>query len=156
MKRITYLMTLAAILCLFGCKPEENRVFDQTAGAGIAGTYTGKWSMVDDKNNASETVGTIVFSEIPGQAYQARLAIDASGIGYTGGCTVNVAHAGDDYVYYNNVAKELLPADAPADAVVPQIQGRVSKDGATSFSFKLKTGVGRFTKTSTYTFTGSR
>ena len=29
------------------------------------------------------------------------MTIDAAGVGYSGSCKVNVAHAGDDYVYYN-------------------------------------------------------
>ena len=43
MKRIFNLMLIAAMCCLMGCQPDENRVFDKTAAAGIAGTYTGVW-----------------------------------------------------------------------------------------------------------------
>ena len=87
---------------------------------------------------------------------QVTMTIDAAGVGYTGSCKANVAHAGDEYVYYNNAAAELLPADSPEDATVPQFQGRVKVDGTTGFDFKLKTGKGRNAKTTTYTFTGAR
>ena len=156
MKRIFNLMLIAAMCCLMGCQPNENRVFDKTAAAGIAGTYTGVWSMVDSKGNTAEAQGTVVFAEVEGNPYLATMTIDAAGVGYSGSCKVNVAHAGDEYVYYNNAAAELLPADSPEDATVPQLQGRVKTDGTTGFDFKLKTGKGRNAKTTTYTFTGAR
>lgn len=146
---------LAVAFGLFSCN-EDNRVFDKTAAAGIAGTYTGTWKMVDDKGNESETQGTVTFAEIEGQTYQALMTIDAAGIGYTATCHANVAHAEDDYVFYNNQAVELLPEDAPEDATIPQFQGRVKTDGSTFFDFSIKSGKGKKAKTTKYTFAGAR
>lgn len=145
-----------AAMTLAGCKKEVERVYDQTAAAGIAGTYKGTWSLVDDQGASSQAEGTVVFSEIEGEAYLVKMTFEASGIALSATTRANVSHAEDDYVFFNNTASELLPADAGEDASVPAFQGRVKKDGSTSFSYKLKTGKGKKAKNNTYTFTGAR
>lgn len=145
-----------AAMTLVSCKKENVRVFDQTAAAGIAGTYKGNWALVDDKGASSQAEGTVVFSEIEGEPYLVKMTFDAPGISLSATTRANVAHAEDDYVFFNNMASDLLPADAGEDASVPAFQGRVKKDGSTSFSYTLKTGKGKKAKNNTYTFTGAR
>lgn len=150
-------MLLAASVCLFACQTEKPRVYDQTAAAGIAGTYTGTWKLVDDKGESNQGEGTVVFAEPDGgNGYIVTITMECAAIGLSAQTPANVAHAEDDYVYFNNQAINLLPADASEDATVPAFQGRVKSDGSTSFSFNLKTGKGKKAKNNTYTFTGAR
>lgn len=145
---------LFAMVAMVSCQKENVRVFDKTAGAGIAGTYSGSWSLVDDQGNTNEAPGTVVFAEVEGEPYQTQMTFTCESLGINAQTKANVAHAEDDYVYYNNKATELLPADAGEDVTVPSFQGRVH-DGWTTFSYKLKTGKGKKAKITTYTFAGS-
>lgn len=147
---------LFAVLAFASCQKETVRTFDKTAAEGISGTYTGTWTLVDDQGGQSEGAGTVVFAAVEGQDYQVVMTLTCEAIGLNAQTKANVAHAEDDYVYYNNNAADLLPADAGEDATVPQFQGRVKTDGTTYFSYKLKTGKGKKAKNNTYTFTGAR
>lgn len=155
MKKLSYIFLMIATMAFVGCQKENVRVFDQTAAEGISGTYSGTWKLVDDKGAESEGQGTVVFSTVEGQANIVKMHMVCADIALDAATNANVAHAGDDYVYFNNNASALLPEDAAEDATVPAFQGRVH-DNATTFSYTLKTGKGKKAKNNTYTFTGAR
>lgn len=144
-----------AVLAMAGCDTkEEVRVYDRSAAADVAGVYNGLWTVVDDKGNASEGQGIVVFETLEEQAYVMTMTFVSEAIGLNVATPANVTHAGDELVFYNNSAKALLPEDAGTDATIPSFQGRVKTDGTTSFSYSLKTGKGKKAKVNTYTFAG--
>ena len=156
MKKIQFWTLTLAVVAMVSCKNEEVRVYENTAAADIAGTYSGTWSIVDDKGNLSEGAGTVVFAPVENEPYVVTMTFASEALSLSAATRANVTHAGDELVFYNNNATALLPADAEADATVPTFQGRVKTDGSTTFSYSLKTGKGKKAKVNKYTFVGTR
>lgn len=156
MKKIQFWTLTLAVVAMVSCKNEEVRVYENTAAADIAGTYSGTWSIVDDKGNLSEGAGTVFFAPVENEPYVVTMTFASEALSLSAATRANVTHAGDELVFYNNNATALLPADAEADAAVPTFQGRVKTDGSTTFSYSLKTGKGKKAKVSKYTFVGTR
>lgn len=156
MKKIQFLTLALAMVAMVGCKEEAVRVYENTAAADIAGTYSGTWSIVDDKGNSLEGAGTVVFAPVENEPYVVTMTFASETLALSATTRANVTHAGDELVFYNNNAIALLPADAEADAAVPTFQGRVKTDGSTTFNYSLKTGKGKKAKVNKYTFVGTR
>lgn len=156
MKKIQFWTLTLAVVAMVSCKNEEVRVYENTAAADIAGTYSGTWSIVDDKGNLSEGAGTVVFSTVENEPYVVTMTFASEALSLSATTRANVTHAGDELVFYNNNALALLPDDAGEDAAVPAFQGRVKTDGSTTFNYSLKTGKGKKAKVNKYTFVGTR
>lgn len=156
MKKIQIWTLTLAVVAMVSCKNEEVRVYENTAAADIAGTYSGTWSIVDDKGNASDGEGTVVFAPVENEPYVVTMTFASEALSFRAATRANVTHAGDELVFYNNNALALLPDDAGEDAAVPAFQGRVKTDGSTTFNYSLKTGKGKKAKVNKYTFVGTR
>ncbi|MDY2942669.1 MAG: hypothetical protein SOT07_03105 [Paludibacteraceae bacterium] len=156
MKKIQFWTLTLAVVAMVSCKNEEVRVYENTAAADIAGTYSGTWSIVDDKGNLSEGAGTVEFAPVENEPYVVTMTFASEALSLSAATRANVTHAGDELVFYNNNALALLPDDAGEDAAVPAFQGRVKTDGSTTFNYSLKTGKGKKAKVNKYTFVGTR
>lgn len=156
MKKIQFWTLVLAMVAMTGCKEEAVRVYENTAAADIAGTYSGTWSIVDDKGNISEGDGTVIFAPVENESYVVTMTFASEALSLSAATRANVTHAEDELVFYNNNAIDLLPADAGEDATVPAFQGRVKTDGSTTFNYSLKTGKGKKAKVNKYTFVGTR
>ena len=97
-----------------------------------------------------------MFAPVENEPYVVTMTFASETIALSAATRANVTHAGDELVFYNNNAIDLLPADAGEDAAVPAFQGRVKTDGSTTFNYSLKTGKGKKAKVNKYTFVGTR
>ena len=142
------IIILLASVALIACKKNEEIHFDQTASQGIAGTYVGTWSRV--QQNTTDTVsgeGTITFVASDSLANVATItAICANPeVNRTG--IVNVVHSDYEYVFYNN-------SDKPEAGFGTAFSGRVYKDGSADMQYTVEEKVGRKRNIYNFSFKG--
>lgn len=139
-------IALALFVGLFASceQKEEVRVYPNTASQDIAGTYSGTWTLTNDKGESSEAIGTIAFTATD-QAYVANIMVTAEGSAdRTDVC--NVSHANDGLVFYNNVGT----------AFGAKFSGEIDANGNILMSYTITETQGRFQVTNSYNFSGAR
>lgn len=123
---------------------EEVRVYPNTASQDIAGTYSGTWTLTNDKGESSEAIGTIAFTATD-QAYVANIMVTAEGSADRKD-VCNVSHANDGLVFYNNVGT----------AFGAKFSGEIDANGNILMSYTITEMQGRFQVTNSYNFSGAR
>lgn len=139
-------IALALFVGLFAScnQKEEVRVYPNTASQDIAGTYSGTWTLTNDKGESSEVNGTIVFAATE-QAYVANITVTAEGSADRSD-VCNVSHANDGLVFYNNVGTSFGA----------KFSGEIDENGTVLMSYIITEMQGRFQVTNNYKFSGAR
>jgi len=142
------MMVVIALGCLLtSCSGDDEEItFDQTAGEGIVGEYTGEWIQALD-GDTTRAEGTLSFSKIEGDYYTQVTAV-CSGLNINLTSPANVSHANaDNYAFVNN---------STGNGFEAAFFGRVSSENKANIKYTKSVKSGRFTKTFNFLFSGTK
>lgn len=125
---------------------DEVITFDQTAGEGIIGEYTGEWLRISEGDTA-RAEGTLSFTKIEGD-YLTQVNAVCTTLEINLTSPANVSHANkDNYVFVNNNA---------GNGFETAFFGRVNSENTANIQYTKTVRVGRFTKTFNFSFSGTK
>jgi hypothetical protein len=149
MKKVRYILMAVVALgyLLTACSGDEEEItFDQTAGEGIVGEYTGEWIQALD-GDTTRAEGTLIFSKIEGD-YLTQVTAVCSALNINLTSPANVSHTNvDNYAFVNN---------STGNGFEATFFGRVSSENTANIKYTKTVKSGRFTKTFNFSFSGTK
>ena len=146
--KLTYMFVALLAMCISftSCNDDDTRVFEVSAGEGIAGQYTGEWSKTLD-GVTTTGVGTMIFTPSDLGGNYANITVKSTDLDIDMTSLANVTHANDDYVFTNT---------RDTNGFETSFMGRVFADGSATIYFQKTVKEGRKSYTYIFGFDGTR